>query len=140
MHQGHLLFILVSSLSTLCGGFSFSSCDSIGFISKRCVNRFRPSMAQVDPAKALDFFRLVGKLKTTPRTGWVNNEVKSPESIADHMYRMSMLAMLITDPAINKDRLIKICLVHDLGESIVGKIFLVIFLFTFIISNYIISL
>ena len=79
-------------------------------------------MAQVDPGKALDFFRLVGKLKTTPRTGWVNNEVISPESIADHMYRMSMLAMLITDPVIDKNRLIKICLVHDLGESIVGRL------------------
>ena len=79
-------------------------------------------MTQVDPAKALDFFRLVGKLKTTPRTGWVNNEVTSPESIADHMYRMSMLAMLITDPVVDRNRLIKICLVHDLGESIVGRL------------------
>ena len=52
----------------------------------------------------------------------MNNEVALPESIADHMYRMSMLAMLITDPSINKDRLVKICLVHDLGESIVGEL------------------
>ena len=74
----------------------------------------------VSPSNALEFFRLVGKLKTTKRTGWVNNNVQLPESIADHMYRMSLLAMMITDPSINKDRLIKICLVHDLAESIVG--------------------
>jgi putative hydrolase of HD superfamily len=35
---------------------------------------------------------------------------------------MSMLSFAITDPAVNKDKLIKICLVHDLAESIVGDI------------------
>lgn len=45
-----------------------------------------------------------------------------PESVADHMYRMSMLSFMVTDASINKDKLIKICLVHDLAESIVGDI------------------
>ena len=76
----------------------------------------------VDAVAALKFFNTVGKLKTLKRTGWVNNEVFEPESVADHMYRMSMLGFLITDPAVNKDRLIKVCLVHDLAESIVGDI------------------
>lgn len=48
--------------------------------------------------------------------------VSLPESVADHMYRMSMMAFLITDPLVNKDKLQKICLVHDLAESIVGDI------------------
>jgi len=76
----------------------------------------------VTSSNALQFFRLVGRLKTTKRTGWINHGVDLPESIADHMYRMSMLAMLITDPNIDKDRLVKVCLVHDLAESIVGDI------------------
>lgn len=76
----------------------------------------------VDAGAALKFFNTVGKLKTLKRTGWVNNEVFEPESVADHMYRMSMLGFLITDPAVNKDRLIKVCLIHDLAESIVGDI------------------
>ena len=45
-----------------------------------------------------------------------------PESVADHMYRMSMLAFALRDPAVNRDRLIKICLVHDLAEALVGDI------------------
>ncbi len=45
-----------------------------------------------------------------------------PESVADHMYRMSMLSFMVTDASINKDKLMKICLVHDLAESIVGDI------------------
>jgi putative hydrolase of HD superfamily len=35
---------------------------------------------------------------------------------------MSMLCFLIVDNTVNKDKLIKICLVHDLAESIVGDI------------------
>ena len=76
----------------------------------------------VEASAALKFFNTVGKLKTLKRTGWVNNAVFEPESVADHMYRMSMLGFLITDPAVNKDKLIKICLCHDLAESIVGDI------------------
>lgn len=33
-----------------------------------------------------------------------------------------MLSFLVTDPSIQKDKLMKICLVHDLAESIVGDI------------------
>ena len=47
------------------------------------------------------------------------------ESIADHMYRMAMISM-IAPPAL-KDRLdlnkcIKMCLIHDMAESLVGDI------------------
>ena len=49
-------------------------------------------------------------------------EIPLPESVADHMYRMSMLSMLITDATVNKDHLMKICMVHDLAEAIVGDI------------------
>ena len=45
-----------------------------------------------------------------------------PESVADHMYRMSMLSFMVVDPKVNKDRLMKVCMVHDLAESIVGDI------------------
>ena len=55
----------------------------------------------VNTINALNFFHLVGKLKITKRTGWVNHNVNLPESIADHMYRMSILAMLITDPKVS---------------------------------------
>ena len=78
--------------------------------------------ASVTPSKALKFFSVVGKLKTLKRTGWVNHDVAEPESVADHMYRMAMLSFLIKDPTIDRERLMKICLVHDLAEAIVGDI------------------
>lgn len=34
-------------------------------------------------------------LQTQKRTGWVKRGVAGPESIADHMYRMGLMAMLV---------------------------------------------
>ena len=78
--------------------------------------------AAVPVLNALKIFKVIGQLKTLKRTGWVQNEVSLPESVADHMYRMSMLSFFITDPTINRDKLMKICLCHDLAEAIVGDI------------------
>lgn len=44
------------------------------------------------------------------------------ESIADHMYRMSIMAQLIEDPFIDKNKCIKMALVHDMAEAITGDI------------------
>ena len=63
-------------------------------------------------------------LKTTPRTGWVNHGVDKPESIADHMYRMSLMAMVAAKsmPELDQNRCVKLALIHDLAEAIVGDI------------------
>ena len=41
----------------------------------------------ISPSNAISFMRIVGQLKTLKRTGWVDNKVNLPESVADHMYR-----------------------------------------------------
>ena len=38
------------------------------------------------------------------------------------MGRMSMCCFMLTDATLNKDRLIKICMMHDVAESVVGDI------------------
>ncbi|RVE56130.1 hypothetical protein OJAV_G00233080 [Oryzias javanicus] len=70
----------------------------------------------------LKFLKIIGQLKRVPRTGWVYNKVKEPESVSDHMYRMAVMSLTITDPTVDKDRCIKLALVHDMAESIVGDI------------------
>ncbi|KTG37252.1 hypothetical protein cypCar_00004134 [Cyprinus carpio] len=70
----------------------------------------------------LQFMKLVGQLKRVPRTGWVYRNIKQPESVSDHMYRMSMMALTIQDITVNKERCMKLALVHDLAECIVGDI------------------
>lgn len=75
------------------------------------------------PTSAIDFLLLLQKLKVTKRTGWVRCNVKQPESIADHMYRMGMMSLILGDNAgVDAARCIKIALVHDVAESLVGDI------------------
>ncbi|XP_038624707.1 5'-deoxynucleotidase HDDC2 [Tachyglossus aculeatus] len=70
----------------------------------------------------LQFMRLLGQLKRVPRTGWVYRNVKKPESVSDHMYRMSIMALVTEDKNLNKDRCVRLALVHDMAECIVGDI------------------
>lgn len=44
------------------------------------------------------------------------------ESISDHMYRMSIMVQLIQDSSIDKNKCIKMALVHDMAEAITGDI------------------
>ncbi|XP_053140742.1 5'-deoxynucleotidase HDDC2 isoform X3 [Hemicordylus capensis] len=70
----------------------------------------------------LQFMKLVGQLKRVPRTGWVYRKVANPESVSDHMYRMAVMAMVTEDKTLNKDRCIRLALIHDMAECIVGDI------------------
>ncbi|XP_004238984.1 uncharacterized protein [Solanum lycopersicum] len=79
--------------------------------------------ASSSPSNAIDFLTLCHSLKTTKRKGWVNHAIKGSESIADHMYRMSLMALIVGDlPGVNRERCIKMAIVHDIAEAIVGDI------------------
>ncbi|XP_065849708.1 uncharacterized protein [Euphorbia lathyris] len=75
------------------------------------------------PVSAIEFLSLCHSLKKTKRTGWVKRDVKNPESIADHMYRMGLMALIAPDiPGIDRDKCVKMAIVHDIAEAIVGDI------------------
>ncbi|KAK4415131.1 5'-deoxynucleotidase HDDC2 [Sesamum alatum] len=81
------------------------------------------SSSSPSPSSAIDFLTLCHRLKTTKRAGWVRREVQEPESIADHMYRMGLMALIASDiPGVNRDKCIKMAIVHDIAEAIVGDI------------------
>ncbi|KAL7474266.1 hypothetical protein ACHAW6_000246 [Cyclotella cf. meneghiniana] len=88
------------------------------------TNQSPPQPAHVASASAaIDFLTLTRNLKTTKRTGWIHHGVHHPESIADHMYRMSLMAMISSfSTSLDTDRCIKLALVHDLAEAKVGDI------------------
>lgn len=45
--------------------------------------------------------------QTTKRKGWINHGIEGPESIADHMYRMSLMALIVDDlPGVNRERFV----------------------------------
>lgn len=71
----------------------------------------------------LNFVRLLGKLKHTKRAGWVRQSVPDCESVADHMYRMAVMAMMLPGNGnLDRDRCVRLSLVHDIAECIVGDI------------------
>jgi len=71
----------------------------------------------------ITFAKDVGKLKILKRTGWIRHKIPSPESVAEHSYRVAVLAMALA-PHMKVDELkvIKMALIHDLGEAEIGDI------------------
>lgn len=73
----------------------------------------------------INFFHFIERLKTTPREGWRRFRADHGESIADHMYRMSIITMLAPPKlaaTLDISRCVKMALVHDMAESLVGDI------------------
>ncbi|KAK4263724.1 hypothetical protein QN277_029101 [Acacia crassicarpa] len=96
-----------------------------GSVPQRSVGyaESNPSVGSANSPSVIDFLTLCGRLKTTKRKGWVNHGIRGAESIADHMYRMAIMALIAADlPGLNRERCIKIALVHDIAEAIVGDI------------------
>lgn len=70
----------------------------------------------------LNFFLETGKLKGMERKGWVLRGVKNPESIAEHTFRVALMAWFLGEKKgkLKLDRLIKMSLIHDLCEIYAG--------------------
>ena len=70
----------------------------------------------------LAFLRTAERLKSTPRSGWTTTGER--ESVAAHTWRLALMAAVLADqfPGIDLARLIKICLIHDLGEALHGDV------------------
>ena len=69
-----------------------------------------------------NFFNFVMELKAIKRSGWISKvKVKNPESVADHTYAMSTMVMVFSDIlGMQTERALKMAILHDLGESIIG--------------------
>lgn len=70
------------------------------------------------------FFHDIGSLKEIPRRGWVINDIKHGESIADHVFRASLMAWVLgrEKRGLNLERLLKMALMHDICEIYAGDI------------------
>jgi putative hydrolase of HD superfamily len=65
----------------------------------------------------------IGKIKKIKRSGWVREGIESPESVADHSYRVAVMAMILGNRLdVDTDKLIKMALAHDLGEGLTGDV------------------
>ncbi len=71
----------------------------------------------------VNFFEEIGKLKRMPRRGWVLRDIKNPETIAEHIFRVSIMAWVLAATKknnLNIEKIIKMALVHDLCEVHAG--------------------
>ncbi|MEM7509405.1 MAG: HD domain-containing protein [Bacteroidota bacterium] len=77
---------------------------------------------QQDLDSVLFFLKVAEGLKNTLRSSHTSNGRE--ESVAEHTWRLCLLAMMLQKyyPNINYNRLIKILLIHDMGEIINGDI------------------
>jgi len=68
------------------------------------------------------FYQTVRKLKDIKRSGWIERGVKGPESVSDHSFMVAILCLIIPKDGVDKNKAIKMALVHDLAESETGDI------------------
>ena len=69
-----------------------------------------------------NFFFQIANLKNTPRTGWkAKLKISNSESVADHTYMMSVMAMVLSDmKKMDTEKIIKMTVLHDWAESKIG--------------------
>jgi putative hydrolase of HD superfamily len=70
----------------------------------------------------LDFLRTAERLKSTVRSGYTSTG--DPESVAEHTWRLCLMALVLRPAFPDADfaKLVKICIIHDLGEAIHGDV------------------
>jgi putative hydrolase of HD superfamily len=79
-------------------------------------------MTVPDLTGILDFLRSAEQLKSTLRSCYASTGRQ--ESVAEHSWRLALMAMLLRDefPELDAGKVLRMCLIHDLGEAIGGDI------------------
>jgi|GEM_PF-5378932 len=73
-------------------------------------------------------YNCYSKAKGVERAGWVDNLIPAPENIVEHMYNTWLMGLLYLPNSIDnetdydKNKVLKMLLIHDLGETITGDI------------------
>ncbi len=81
---------------------------------------------QGDLTDALLFLKEAGKLKSVIRQTYLQNESRM-ENSAEHSWHLTLMALVlapIADKSLNQAHIIKMLIIHDLGEVYHGDIFL----------------
>lgn len=71
----------------------------------------------------IEFLRAMGRLQGLQRTGWLEVGVEKPESVAEHSYRTTILAMVLADlQGLDAEKVMRMALLHDIAEAEMGDI------------------
>lgn len=74
----------------------------------------------MEPEKLLEALHTAEKLKDTTRHCYTSKG--RHESVAEHSWRIALMAFWLRDefPQADMDKVIRMCLIHDLGECFTG--------------------
>ena len=74
------------------------------------------------PREFIDFLHLAERLKDNTRHSTTSQG--RPESVAEHSWRVALMAMLLSGEAegVDLNKVLRMCVIHDLGEAITGDI------------------
>lgn len=82
---------------------------------------FENAIGPLQAKAAVEFARVLGRLKVTPRTGWVRRGVPKWESVADHSWRVAALSLLLPKD-FDLTKCIAMGVLHDVAETMTGDI------------------
>ena len=76
----------------------------------------------MEPRTLLNAINVAERLKDTTRHCYTRNG--RHESVAEHSWMMTLMAFFMKDefPEVDMDKVIKMCIIHDLGEAFTGDI------------------
>lgn len=76
----------------------------------------------MEARKFLDLMHLAENLKNNTRHSWTS--AGRHESVAEHCWRMTVMAYFVGDefPQADRDKVIRMCMFHDMGEAFTGDI------------------
>lgn len=74
------------------------------------------------PQELLEIMHIAENLKNNTRHSWTSTGRR--ESVAEHSWRLSMMAFFMADefPNVDINKVIKMCIFHDMGEAFTGDI------------------
>lgn len=76
----------------------------------------------MEPTQFLEILHLAEHLKNNTRHSWTSTG--RHESVAEHSWRLCLMALLVRDefPEADMDRVLRMCVLHDMGEAFTGDI------------------
>ena len=77
--------------------------------------------------KIIDVFFKILRLKSLFRQGWLKRGIEKSkcETVADHTFGTAMISWLLAHeylPMLNEEKVLKLALIHEMGEILVGDI------------------
>ena len=87
-----------------------------------CAKSVRRNEEKMEARKLIETLAVAERLKDATRHCYTSGG--RHESVAEHSWRLTLMAYLVSDefPEANLEKLLKMCLIHDIGEAFTGDI------------------